>query len=253
MTKRAAANKLPVRNTILEALIYAGGVGLVGYAIGIIVLIFIANAFYDSDSSAVGLLSLIALTVVGLLVAQALLLVRQWQRVDRYYQRLTALGLMRVFPLLLATNMVLGSMIARGAWDNGNGQSLDDGWLQAAINVISSWQIFSIAAIASTAGMIWLWTLLLKKDKLLWELEGDTRTKDYKQRHARLFRNKRIGSCFVVAPIALLVLYIFIAFAAGSYRGNAVLYNLANTTRELLLFGWLPSVLLGIVVLARNK
>ena len=145
MTKRAAANKLPVRNTILEALIYAGGVGLVGYAIGIIVLIFIANAFYDSDSSAVGLLSLIALTVVGLLVAQALLLVRQWQRVDRYYQRLTALGLMRVFPLLLATNMVLGSMIARGAWDNGNGQSLDDGWLQAAINVISSWQIFSIA------------------------------------------------------------------------------------------------------------
>lgn len=120
MTKRMAANKLPACNTILEALIYTGGIGLVGYAIGIIVFTFISNAFNDTSSSAVGLLSLIALAAVGLLVAQAVLLMRQWQRVDRYRQRLTALGLMHVFPFLLTTKMVPGGIFARGSWNNGN-------------------------------------------------------------------------------------------------------------------------------------
>lgn len=254
MAKQKTTDKnLPVRNTIFEALIYAGAIGLFVYAFGILLFTFVANAFNDTSDSSVGGWSLLHVAISGAIVAQAILLIRQSRRVDRYVPRFIATLLTCLLPLMLILRFAGSSLLTQLLRNGESISTVSSNGLYATINFITSGYFMNIAAIASLVGIVWLWVLLLKKDKLLWVLEGNPRTKEYKERKLKLARNNTIGALLVAAPAVLLFIYIITAFSAGSNGNDATLRVLADTMRTVLIYGWIPSVIVGITVLIRNK
>lgn len=256
MTKGASKAKrasLPSRKPIAEAFIYAGALGLFAYIIYILIFALVVNMFNDTGSTAVGPFTLLFVMIGGSFVAQAILLIKQWQRVDRYLQRLISLGAILLLPFLVFVRMV-GEAIIVSMWrQNQEGILPLDTPLYSVITALTSGTVLTVAALVSLAGSIWLWVLLLKKDKLLWILEGNPRTKEYKQRRAQLARNKKIGSYLIIAPVVLFGLFVYTALSAGFNGGNMVLYSAAGVMKLLLLYLSIPSLIAGIIVLARNK
>lgn len=246
-------NTLPERNTIFEALIHVGAIGLFTYAFGILLLAFMANPFNGTSSSVVVAMSLLLLAVGAMVALQAVMLIKQQQRVDCYIQRLVAVLLICLLPALIIMRVIADNIVTQLLRGDADPLAASGHWLYIATDAIASGFIVRIAGIASLAAMIWLWTLLLQENKLFWTLTGSPRTKEYKTRQARLTLNNRIGTCLISAPAIVLVAFLLAALAAELSNNDTLAHTVANTLNVVLLLGWIPCLTVGIAVLIRNK
>lgn len=246
MTK---SKKLPVRNINAEVAIQVGAVGIILSGIFYILLAFIMNAFNDTGSPynvPIGLLIFIfAISVI----VQAVKVLRESDRVDHYRERLIAVYLMLVLPLQFFTMTVLSSFFARKNYEalaSGVGNSNQYPPLLA---ILTSPLLMIVGAVVLLAGSAWLWVLLAEKKKLVWIVTSVKKNKEtVKKSEERIKRNRRLGLLFLLMPVVLFILMILTAFGT---MGQG--YHLMFAFRTVLDYGWLPSVIIGIIFLIKSK
>jgi len=107
----------------------------------------------------------------------------------------------------------------------------------------------------SIIGSIWLWILLISKDKLVWVLQtGNKRSKEYKQTKKRMEKNKKIGLILLLAPIALFIFrVIFSIFTGLMGNAGAIFFPITYLVHISLTYLWLPSIIIGIIFLKKQK
>lgn len=126
---KAAKVDIPQPNSAAEAAIFVGSLGMALYAVFMFMLAFVALAFNDTGRSGMGLTSLVLFLFGVNIMVQSVRVSKEKWRVDRYGQRIIAVYTASVPLLILSADIVVS----------------------VAISVI---------------GSMYLWFLLIHKDKL---------------------------------------------------------------------------------------
>lgn len=168
-TKRSrttSVNALPVRNVKAEVSLVIGAILALLAAIYYAILSLVVVAFNDTGSSANGPISLLILIFAVSTFIQAIVVLKETARVDRYASRLIALFGTLALPLYFIVTLVVTSVISVAQYRilAAGGQISNEafGWL------LSSPYIMGAIFIISLASSVWLWVLICKKDKLVW-------------------------------------------------------------------------------------
>lgn len=153
--------KLPERNIFMERMIIVCAVALILFTIivtpGSLLPIAMAMAMFVNQVSGMILGLVVGLVLLSFLL-QALLVLRQWQRVDRYMERLGALLAILSVPIIMG----LVAVIQIGLYILGIG--VDE---YRGIVMIFAY-LYPIGLIAGLIGTVYLWSILLSKEKYFW-------------------------------------------------------------------------------------
>ena len=201
---KAAKVDTPQPNSAAEAAIFVGSLGIIVYAIFVIMRTLLAIGFSRAsggDGEAVG----IVVILFGVNIAlQSMLLLKEARRVDHYSQRIVAIYMV-IAPLLL---MLLSTILAMLYRDNGSCIYGDDSNIACEIHSISmlaSKPLF----IVSVIGSLYLWLLLIRKDKLFWIYDEASKNKVASEKiieRSESFR--RIGIMLMVITVVLYIIRI---------------------------------------------
>jgi hypothetical protein len=237
---------LPERNIVAEIFIQVGAMGILVYVVIALLFSFVANAFNDTGSETVFPVTLLVFLFCINLTVQAVRLLRESNRVDHYIQRIVAICLILLLPIVVIAYQIVVISLSASA--------------TRSIGVTSSVaQIFNItmaaSAILGLVGSIGLWVLLVDKNKLVWILKSsNTRSREYKQTKEKIAKNKKLGLIFLLAPVVLFALSMFVTIFVGSMgNAGAPFWLVLLPLRQLLSYLWLPSVIVGVVLLAKRK
>ena len=126
---KAAKVDMPQPNSAAEAAIFVGSLGMALYAVFMFMLAFVALAFNDTGRSGMGLASLILFLFGINIMVQSVRVSKEKWRVDRYGQRIIAVYTTSVPLLILSADIV-------------------------------------VSVVISVIGSMYLWFLLIRKDKL---------------------------------------------------------------------------------------
>jgi hypothetical protein len=242
-TKKAV---LPQRNTIAEIFIQVGAVAIMAYAVILALYSLIVLAFNDTGSAMAGPIAFLMFLFCINFAIQGVKLFRESNRVDHYTYRIIAICLILLLPLVVIMSQVVTSSLSMLA-----AKSIEDTTSIAhALNAI-----MIVSAILGVLGSIWLWILAADKNKLVWILEtNNSKSREYNQTKERMAKNKKLGFMFLLAPVALLVVYLFTTILIGSIgNAGAPFWFLSILLQQVLFCLWLPSIIVGVVILAKRK
>lgn len=241
-TKKEA---LPERNIIAEIFIQVGALAMLAYAIMLVLYGLVVIAFNDTGSAAAGPIALLIFLFCINVTVQAVKLLRQSNRVDHYRQRIIAICLILLLPIVMIVSQTVASNLSMSKIRPADDTSIA--------------QIFNGAMIAGVilgvVGSILLWVLLKDKNKLVWILKSsNTKSTEFKKTKEKFAKSKKIGLIFLLAPVILFAFSMFVTIFVGS-MGNAgtPIWLILMPFQHLLGYLWLPSVVVGIIILARRK
>ena len=215
------------------------------YAVILALYSFVVLAFNDTGSAIAGPTAFLMFLFCINFAIQGIKLFRESNRVDHYTRRIIAICLILLLPLVVIMFQIITSSLYSA--------------LKLVEDTTSIAQAFNIAmivgAILGVFGSIWLWVLAANKNKLVWILEtSNTKSREYKQTKASMAKNKKRGAVFLLAPVALLVIYLFLTILIGSMgNAGAQLWFLSILLQQVLFYLWLPSIIVGVAILAKHK
>ena len=161
-TKRrttAKRRKLPERNIFMERMIIVCALMAIVSLFMLVptFLIIVAFAALGGPAVAVFMGLFIGFLFFSPLI-QAFIVLWEWQRVDRYGERLGVLLMMTIVPIIIGISTVV-QMIAVA-------MGLEGGQF---INLIALGLTYPFGIITGFLGTLYMWTLLLSKKKLFWQ------------------------------------------------------------------------------------
>ncbi len=230
-TAKAAKVDMPQPNSVAEAAIFVGSLGMALYAVFVFVMSVVAVEFNDTGAKGVELISF-AIFLFGVnIVAQSILVSKELRRVDRYGQRIIAVC-MTIAPILVSVVLmpiVLFYNSSDCKYDEVSNVVCDI--LREVYYVANMQYVFVIVSIAGSA---YLWFLLRRKDKLFWIYDESSKNKVASEEiieRSKSFR--RIGIMLMTIPVALYATKIIVTIFGGGYNGVEG--------------GWLRFIMLGVI------
>jgi membrane protein len=208
-TAKAAKVDMTQPNSAAEAAIFVGSLGIIVYAIFVIIRTLLAIGFSRASGGGGGEIVGIVVILFGVNIAlQSMLLLKEARRVDRYNQRIVAIYMV-IAPLLLILLSTIIAMLYRG---NGSCIHGDDSNIACVfINEIHSISMLASkpSFIVSVIGSLYLWFLLRRKDKLFWIYDEASKNKVANEEiieRSKSFR--RIGIALMVITVVLYIIRI---------------------------------------------
>lgn len=251
--QKSSQNQTPSPQITAEIAIIFGGLWLVG--LGVIAVtkgttgLLLATAMAGGDAILVVPFAAALLAYASASIAAGVKVLGEARRVDRYKQRLMAIYGTLAPLMLIGTFFVLSlpfSLIGSGLMQVFG--VIDTGWIaDLALPLLFS------SIVLSGISLIWLWSLLMKKDKLAWVLETPKNASAAERRQlAHLAAQRQRGIYTMAVPVACLVvtgmMAFFSVFAGG---GGGGLFFAAMIIEGLLFLypTWLIFTAIGIKLL----
>lgn len=272
MTERAMKPKQPVKrkkraikaakvdtlqpNSAAEAAIFVGSLGIIVYAILVIIRTLLAMGFsraFGGGGETVG----IVVILFGVNIAlQSMILLKEARRVDHYSQRIVAIYMV-IAPLLLMLLSTIIAMLYRG---NGSCIHGDDSNIACVfINEIHSISMLASkpSFIVSVIGSLYLWFLLRRKDKLFWIYDEASKNKVANVEiieRSKSFR--RIGIALMVITVVLYIIRILGFMPRGFISPDqgwlqfAILSSIDYFFTSMI---WVLFIIAGIIFFIKSK
>ena len=234
---------LPERNVKNEAIIVSQAVGMLLF--GAVMVGLLANPFLVVPLFFVPPLFVAYLSFIALLFVEGIVILKQYRRVDRYRQRITALSvilLLPVFTVIFNTLAVAATLLH--AYD-----------IVYIAKLLTSPWVFLGLFVVTAVGLLYLWRLLRLPDRLYWEpLPASSLSKTQYKQQERGLRLQRIGFGLFSIP---LVIAITISFAVSqimvgpdsSFGGNAMF----NFMSLIFLCVGIPCIVAGLMCFAKSE
>ena len=234
---------LPERNVKNEAIIVSQAVGMLLF--GAVMVGLLANPFIVVPLFFVPPLFVAYLSFIALLFVEGIVILKQYRRVDRYRQRITALSvilLLPVFTVIFNTLAVAATLLH--AYD-----------IVYIAKLLTSPWVFLGLFVVTAVGLLYLWRLLRLPDRLYWEpLPASSLSKTQYKQQERGLRLQRIGFGLFSIP---LVIAITISFAVSqimvgpdsSFGGNAMF----NFMSLIFLCVGIPCIVAGLMCFAKSE
>lgn len=234
---------LPERNVKNEAIIVSQAVGMLLF--GAVMVGLLANPFLVIPLFFVPPLFVAYLSFIALLFVEGVVVLKQYRRVDRYRQRITALSVILLLPVFAVIfNTLAAAATLLHAYDI----------VYIAKLLTSPWVLLGLFVVTAV-GLLYLWRLLRLPDHLYWEpLPASSLSKTQHRQQERGLRLQRIGFGLFSIP---LVIAITISFAVSqimvgpdsSFGGNAMF----NFMSLAFLCVGIPCIVAGLMCFAKSE
>ena|GEM_PF-555584 len=256
-TIKAAKVDMPQPNSVAEAAIFVGSLGIIVYAIFVIIRTLLAIGFSRASGGGGGEIVGIVVILFGVNIAlQSMLLLKEARRVDRYNQRIVAIYMV-IAPLLLILLSTIIAMLYRG---NGSCIHGDDSNIACvfineihSISMLASKPLF----IVSVIGSLYLWFLLRRKDKLFWIYDESPKNKIASEEiieRSKSFR--RIGIALMVITVVLYIIRILGFMPRGFISPDQGWLQFAILSSIDYFFAsivWVIFIIAGIIFFIKSK
>ena len=228
-TANTVKTSTPQPNSAAEAAIFIGSLGIIIYAIFVIMKTLLAIGFsraFGGGGEAVG----IVVILFGVNIAlQSMIILKEARRVDHYSQRIVAIYMV-IAPLLLMLLSTILVMLYRGNGSCIYGDDLNIACEIHSISMLASKPLF----ILSVMGSLYLWFLLRRKDKLFWIYDESSKNKIANEKTIERSESfRRTGITLMTIPVVLYVIKLIVAIFGGGYNGVEG--------------GWLRFIMLGVI------
>ena len=232
-TAKTVKTSTPQPNSAAEAAIFIGSLGIIVYAIFVIMRTLLAIGFSRASGGGGEVIGIVVILFGVNIALQSMILLKEARRVDHYSQRIVAIYMV-IAPLLL---MLLSTILAMLYRDNGSCIYGDDSNIVCVfINEIHSIRMLASKPlfIVSVMGSLYLWFLLRRKDKLFWIYDESSKNKIANEKTIERSESfRRIGIILMVIPVALYATKIIVTIFGGGYNGVEG--------------GWLRFIMLGVI------
>ena len=216
-TAKIVKTSTPQPNNTAEAAIFIGSLGIIVYAIFVIMRTLLAIGFSRASGGGGEVIGIVVILFGVNIALQSMILLKEARRVDHYSQRIVAIYMV-IAPLLLILLSTILAMLYRG---NGSCIYGDDSNIVCVfINKIHSIRMLASKPlfIVSVMGSLYLWFLLRRKDKLFWIYDESSKNKIANEKtieRAESFR--RVGITLMTIPVVLYAIKLIVAI--GGYNG----------------------------------
>lgn len=214
---KAAKVDTPQPNSAAEAAIFVGSLGIIVYAILVIIRTLLAIGFSRASGGGGETVGIVVILFGVNIALQSMLLLKETRRVDHYSQRIVAIYMV-IAPLLLILLSTIIAMLYRG---NGSCIHGDDSNIACvfiseihSISMLASKPLF----IVSVIGSLYLWSLLRRKDKLFWIYDESSKKIANEKTIERAESFRRIGIILMAIPVALYAIKLIVTIFGG-YNG----------------------------------
>lgn len=255
-TAKAAKVDMPQPNSAAEAAIFVGSLGIIVYAIFVIIRTLLAIGFSRASGGGGEVIGIVVILFGVNIALQSMIILKEARRVDRYGQRIIAIYMV-IAPLLLILLSTILAMLYRG---NGSCIHGDDSNIACvfiseihSIRLLASKPLF----IVSVMGSLYLWFLLRRKDKLFWIYDEASKNKVANEEiieRSKSFR--RIGIMLMTIPVALYATKIIVTISGGysGIEGNSlqatVLWVIDYFFTSMI---WVLFIIAGIIFFIKSK
>ena len=253
-TAKSVKTDMPQPNSVAEAAIFVGSLGMALYAVFAFVMSVVVVAFNDTGAKGVELISL-AIFLFGInIVAQSVLVSKELRRVDRYCQRIIAVC-MTIAPLLVSVVLMPILLFYNSSdckYDEVSNIVCD---ILREVYYIANMQY--VFVIVSITGSAYLWFLLKRKDKLFWIYDEASKNKIASEKiieRSKSFR--RIGIMLMTIPVVLYATKIIVTIFGGynGIEGNllqaTVLWVIDYFFASMI---WMLFIVAGIIFFIKSK
>lgn len=253
---KAAKVDTPQPNSAAEAAIFVGSLGIIVYAILVIIRTLLAIGFSRASGGSGEAVGIVVILFGVNIALQSMLLLKEARRVDHYSQRIVAIYMVIATLLLILLSTIL-AMLYRG---NGSCIHGDDSNIACvfiseihSISMLASKPLF----IVSVIGSLYLWFLLRRKDKLFWIYDEASKNKVANEEiieRSKSFR--RIGIMLMTIPVALYAIKIIVTIFGGynGIEGNllqaTVLWVIDYFFTSMI---WVLFVIAGLIFFVKSK
>ena len=253
---KAAKVDTPQPNNTAEAAIFVGSLGIIVYAILVIIRALLAIGFSRASGGGGEAVGIVVILFGANIALQSMLLLKEARRVDHYSQRIVAIYMV-IAPLLLILLSTILAMLYRG---NGSCIHGDDSNIACvfiseihSISMLASKPLF----IVSVIGSLYLWFLLIRKDKLFWIYDEASKNKAASEKiieRSKSFR--RIGIMLMTIPVARYATKIIVTIFGGDngIEGNwlqaTVLWVIDYFFTSMI---WVLFVIVGLIFFVKSK
>lgn len=225
---KAAKVDTPQPNSAAEAAIFVGSLGIIVYAIFVIMKALLAIGFsraFGGGGEAVGIIVILFGVNIAL---QSMIILKEARRVDHYSQRIVAIYMV-IAPLLLMLLSTILAMLYRGNGSCIYGDDLNIACEIHSISMLASKPLF----IVSVMGSLYLWFLLRRKDKLFWIYDESSKNKIANEKTIERSESfRRTGITLMTIPVVLYAIKLIVTIFGG--------YNGVEG-------GWLRFIMLGVI------
>ena len=253
---KAAKVDMPQPNSTAEAAIFVGSLGIIVYAILVIIRTLLAIGFSRASGGGGEIIGIVVILFGVNIALQSMLLLKEARRVDRYSQRIVAIYMV-IAPLLLILLSTIIAMLYRG---NGSCIHGDDSNIACVfINEIHSISMLASkpSFIVSVIGSLYLWFLLRRKDKLFWIYDEASKNKVASEEiieRSKSFR--RIGIALMVITVVLYIIRILGFMPRGFISPDqgwlqfAILSSIDYFFTSMI---WVLFIIAGIIFFIKSK
>ncbi len=256
---KAAKVDTPQPNSVAEAAIFVGSLGMIVCAVLVFVGAWFAMVMVSASGHAEsGLALTLAVSLFGINVAvQGGLLLKETHRVDRYGQRIAAIY-MTIAPLVLsALSMIVAALYGGKTggciYDDGSNILCAFARETTAFLVLS----FKFSPAISVFGSIYVWFLLACKDKLFWIYDESSKGSNvYKKAIGHSKEYRKIGSILLAIPPLMLVARFIVIFFGGYSVENGDSSAWIIPALIDYFFGyfiWVIYIIAGIIFFVKSK
>lgn len=253
---KAAKVDTPQPNSAAEAAIFVGSLGIIVYAILVIIRTLLAIGFSRASGGGGEAVGIVVILFGVNIALQSMLLLKEARRVDHYSQRIVAIYMV-IAPLLLILLSTILAMLYRG---NGSCIHGDDSNIACvfiseihSISMLASKPLF----IVSVMGSLYLWFLLRRKDKLFWIYDEASKNKVANEEiieRSKSFR--RIGIALMVITVVLYIIRILGFMPRGFISPDqgwlqfAILSSIDYFFTSMI---WVLFIIAGIIFFIKSK
>ena len=253
---KAAKVDMPQPNSVAEAAIFVGSLGIIVYAIFVIIRTLLAIGFSRASGGGGEAVGIVVILFGVNIALQSMLLLKEARRVDHYSQRIVAIYMV-IAPLLLILLSTILAMLYRG---NGSCIHGDDSNIACvfiseihSIRMLASKPLF----IVSVIGSLYLWFLLRRKDKLFWIYDEASKNKVANEEiieRSKSFR--RIGIALMVITVVLYIIRILGFMPRGFISPDQGWLQFAILSSIDYFFAsmvWIIFIIAGIIFFIKSK
>ena len=253
---KAAKVDTPQPNSAAEAAIFVGSLGIIVYAVLVIIRTLLAIGFSRASGGGGEVIGIVVILFGVNIALQSMLLLKEARRVDRYNQRIVAIYMV-IAPLLLILLSTIIAMLYRGNGSciHGDGSNI----VCVFINEIHSITILASkpSFIVSVIGSLYLWFLLIRKDKLFWIYDEASKNKVASEKiieRSKSFR--RIGITLMVITVVLYIIRILGFMPRGFISPDQGWLQFAILSSIDYFFAsmvWVIFIIAGIIFFIKSK
>ena len=204
----------PQPNSAAEAAIFVGSLGIIVYAIFVIMKALLAIGFSRAFGGGGEVIGIVVILFGVNIALQSMIILKEARRVDHYSQRIVAIYMV-IAPLLLMLLSTILAMLYRGNGSCIYGDDLNIACEIHSISMLASKPLF----IVSVMGSLYLWFLLGRKDKLFWIYDESSKNRIANEKTIERSESfRRTGITLMTIPVVLYTIKLIVAIFGG-YNG----------------------------------